>query len=109
MFISWHLFLLIQKKLVDIDVTKKTLYNELVKRVNATQAIDGGNLVKKVDYNTKIGEIEKKIPDHDHGKYIATQEFNKLTAENLAARLAQAKLAGKVDITYFVKKVLMIN
>ena len=58
MFISWHLFLLIQKKLSDIvdnDVIKKTLYNELVKRVNATQAVDAGNLVKKVDYNTKIG------------------------------------------------------
>ena len=35
--------------------------------------------------NTKIGEVEKKNPDH--AKYINTPEFNKLTAENLAARL----------------------
>ena len=38
------------------------------------------NLVKKTDYNTKISEIENKITtDHDHDKYITTQEFNKLT------------------------------
>ena len=47
------------------------------------------NLVKKAGYNTKIIEIEKKITDHDHGKYITTPEFNKLTAESFAARLAQ--------------------
>ena len=30
-------------------------------------------LVKKTDYDTKIGEIEKKIFDYNHAKYIATQ------------------------------------
>ena len=35
-------------------------------------------------YSTKIREIKKEITDHGHGnKYITTQEFNKLTAENL--------------------------
>ena len=33
---------------------------------------DVSNLVKKIDYNTKIDEIEKKITDHNHDKYIAT-------------------------------------
>ena len=56
------------------------------------------NLVKKTDYNTKINEIEKKITDHDHDKYITTPEFNKLTSENFAARLKQANLASKSDI-----------
>ena len=37
------------------------------------------------NYKTKIDEIENKIPDH--GKYITTQEFNKLTSEHFAARL----------------------
>ena len=46
---------------------------------------------KKNDYNAKISEIEKKDTDHNHNKYITTPEFNKLTAENFAARLAQAK------------------
>ena len=59
---------------------------------------------KKTDYNTKINEIEKKITDHDHDKYITTPEFNKLTAENFAARLAQANLASKNDIAALVKK-----
>ena len=42
--------------------------------------------------------------DHDHDKYITTQEFNKLAAENVTARLAQANLASKNDIANFVKK-----
>ena len=33
------------------------------------------SLVKKTDYNTKISELEKKLTDHDHGKYITTPEF----------------------------------
>ena len=54
-------------------------------------------MVKKTDCNTKINEIEKKITDHNHDKYITTPEFNKLTAENFAARLAQANLVTKKD------------
>ena len=40
---------------------------------------------------------------HDYSKYITTQ-FNRLTAEHFAARLAQANLANKNDIANFVKK-----
>ena len=51
-----------------------------------------------------MSEIENKITtDHDHDKYITTQEFNKLTAENFSAILAQANLVNKNDITNFVK------
>ena len=35
----------------------------------------------KTVLNTKISEVESKIPDH--AKYIITPEFNKLTTENL--------------------------
>ena len=52
---------------------------------------------KKTDYDTKVNEIEKKITDHSHDKYITTPEFNKLMAENFAARLAQANLVPKKD------------
>ena len=45
-----------------------------------------------------------KITDYNHDKHITTSEFNKLTAENVAARLAQASLASKSDIDNFVKK-----
>ena len=33
--------------------------------------------------NTKIGEVKNNIPNNK--KYITTEEFNKLTAENFAA------------------------
>ena len=42
-------------------------------------------------------EIEKKINDHSHDKYSTTPEFNKLTVENFAARLAEANLITKTD------------
>ena len=76
------------------EVSKKTIYDELDKKVNAIQTTD----IKQLLYNTRIFEIENKILDHDHDKFITTQEFNKLTADSFAARLAQANLATKVDI-----------
>ena len=54
-------------------------------------------LVKKIDYDTKVSGLEKKITDHNHDKYIASPEFNKITAENFVARLAQANLISKTD------------
>ena len=39
--------------------------------------------LKKTDYNAKIGEVEKKIFDHDHYRYIATQEFTNLTTADV--------------------------
>ena len=57
----------------------------MVKKFNAIRTTDTSNLLKKTDYNTKMNEKKKKITDHDHSnKYITTQEFNKLTAENFA-------------------------
>ena len=55
------------------------------------------NLVKKSDYNTKVNETEEKITAHDHDKYITTPEFNKLTTEDFAARLARENLVTKSD------------
>ena len=52
---------------------------------------------KKTDYNTKLNEIETKIIDHNHKKYMTTPEFNKLTSENFAARLKQANLVTKTE------------
>ena len=62
--------------------------------------------LKKADYNTKINEIEKKKTDHNHDKYIITPKFNKLTAENFAAKLAQANLVRKTD---FDNKLINFN
>ena len=66
---------------------------------------DVSNLVKEANYNTKISETENKITtDHDHDKYIITEENDKWTPESFAARLAQANLAIKSDIANFIKK-----
>ena len=58
---------------------------------------DVSSLVKKTDYDTKISDIDTKIIDHNDDKYITTSEFNKLTADNSNARLAQANLIAKAD------------
>ena len=57
--------------------------------------------------NTKISEIENKIPDNP--KCITTQEFNKVIAGHLAARLKQVDLVDKTDfdnkLTSFNKQI----
>ena len=71
----------------------------LVLRILVTQ-------LKITGYNTKISKIKNKINkiSTDHSKYITTQVFNKLTSENVSARLAQVYLASKIpDISDFVK------
>ena len=56
---------------------------------------DVSNLIKKTDYNTKITEIENKLTDHNHDKYITIPEFNTLAADVFNARLARANLVTK--------------
>ena len=46
--------------------------------------------LKKFDYNTKVNEIQKKITDHDHDKYITTQKLNNFSTDNFAARSKQS-------------------
>ena len=43
---------------------------------------DTSSLVTTTVSNTKISEVEHKI--HDNSKYVTNQEFIKLTAENFA-------------------------
>ena len=75
-----------------------------LKKVNNVNTTDTSNLVVTADYDTKIGEVEKKITDHDHiNKHITTQEFNKLTSKNFAARLQQGNLESKNDNADFSK------
>ena len=65
---------------------------------------DVSSLVRRTDYDAKISEIEKKVTDHDLDKYITTSEFNKLTAENFAARLAKANLVTTTDFDRSLNK-----
>ena len=77
--------------------------------------------------NTKISEVENKIPHAsslvtatflnkkisegeneilDQTKYITTEEFNKLTAENFTSRSKQANILSKSD---FDNKLISFN
>ena len=54
-------------------------------------------MVKETDYNTKVTEIENKLNNHNHDKYIDTSEFNKLAVDVFNARIAQTNLVTKAD------------
>ena len=53
--------------------------------------------IKYLVLNTKISELENKLTEHNHDKYITTPEFNTLAASVFNARLAQANLITKTD------------
>ena len=73
-----------------IDFVKKTKLTELENKIpdvsilatktaitameNKIPSVSG--LVKNADYETKITEIEKKLTNHNHDKYVAASEFN---------------------------------
>ena len=61
---------------------------------------DTSYLVTATILNTKMSKVEKKIPDGS--KYITTQEFNKLTVENFAARLKQADSVKKKQLILII-------
>ena len=47
---------------------------------------------KKTNCGTKISEIEKKVTDHDHDKYITTSE---LTAKKLCCKISTSKFTNR--------------
>ena len=102
----------LENKIPDVsNLVKKAKLTELENKIpdvsglltkTALAAIENkipsvSSLVKKTDYDTKISELEKKLTDHNHDKYITTPEFNTLAADVFNARLAQANLITKTD------------
>ena len=55
---------------------------------------DVSSLVKKTYYNTKISEIENKVNDHNHDKYITAPEFNTMAFKNVF----KERLAAEADL-----------
>ena len=53
--------------------------------------------LKKTDYETKVTEIENKLNNHNHDKYITTSEFKTLAADAFNARLSRENLVTKTD------------
>ena len=68
---------------------------------------NNSSLVTTTVLSTKISKFKNKFLDQD--KYITTPEFNKLTAENFAARLKQTNLVTETDfddkLTSFNEKI----
>ena len=101
-----------QKKIPDVtNFVRKTKLTELENKIpdvsnlatkTALTTVENkipsvSSLIKKADSDTKINEIEKKLTDHDHDKYITNPEFNTLAASVFNARVAQANLITKTD------------
>ena len=78
----------LEKKIPDIinlatNTTLTTVENKIP---------DVSNLVKKTDYNTKVTEIETKLNNHNHGKYLV-----------LDCRILTEKLLQIKQNTYLLK------
>ena len=89
-----------KRKLTELENNIRDVSSSATKTALTTvenEIPDVSSLVKKTDYNTKIIEIEKKLTDHDHGKYLTTPEFNTLAASAFYTRLAQPNLITKTD------------
>ena len=54
-------------------------------------------LLKKQVITLKLQKLKIKLNNHNHDKYIDTQEFNKLAADVFNARLSQANFVTKTD------------
>ena len=102
----------LENKIPDVsNLVKKTKLTELENKIRdisnlatktALTTVENkipnvNNLVKKTDYNRKITEIENKLNNDNHDKYIDTSEFNKLAADVFNAKLAQANLMTKTN------------
>ena len=95
------------KKIPDtIGLVTATVLNTKISEVE-NKIPNTTSLLTTTVLNTKISEVENKIPDNS--KCITTQEFDKLTAENFAARLKQPNLVKKTDsdnkLTSFNKRI----
>ena len=118
----------LEKKIPDVaDFNKKTKLTEVGNKIpevsslatkTALTAVENkipsvSSLVKKTGYCTKITEIEQKLSDHNHDKYITTPEFNTLAAHVFNAGLARANLITKTilmqNCQVLTEKLLQIN
>ena len=78
----------LENKITDVtNLATKTALTTVENKIPSVSS-----LVKKAEYDLKSSELEKKLTDHDHDKYVATSEFNTLAANVFNARLAQANL-----------------
>ena len=66
------------------EVVKKTVYHEVIKKVNAIQTTDASNLVKRSDYDTKkCWNWKENSWSWSWWMCYYTRIYNTLTADNL--------------------------
>ena len=86
------------------DVVKKTVYDELVAKVNN---IDTSGLNKKTDDNTKVTEIEDEIPDTT--SFVKKTDYNTKVTEIEGKIPDISGLATKTALTTVENKTPSIN
>ena len=73
----------LENKIPDIsNLETKTALTAIENKIPSVR-----NLVKEADYNTKITDIENKLNNHSHDKYIDSSEFNTSAANVFNARM----------------------
>ena len=100
----------LEKKIPNVtDLIKKAKLTELENKIpdisnlatktalTTVKIPDVSNLVNKTDYGSKVTEIENKLNNHNHDKYIDTSEFSKLATDVFNARIQQANLITNAD------------
>ena len=102
----------LENKIPDIIPDNLATKNALTAAENEIPSVS--NLVNKINYNTKITVIEKKLSDHNHDKFISTPEFNTLAADVFnSGSYTQANLITKTDfdskLSSFNMKLLKIK
>ena len=105
----------VDKKIPDVsDLVKKSPLTAVKSKIPdvsglATKSVenkipDVSGLVKKTYYYRKISEIENKVNDHNHDKYITALEFDTLAADVFNATLAaQTDLIRKPEFDFKLK------
>ena len=92
----------LENKIPDIcNLATKTALTAVENKIPSVSS-----LFNKTYYNTNITEIENRLGNHNHGKYVTNPEFNTLAANVFNARLAQANFISKTD---FDAKLLSLN
>ena len=83
----------LENKIPDVSsLATKTRLTAVEKKIPSVNS-----LVTKTDSDTKISEIEKKLTDHNHDKYITTPEFNTLSVDVFNVRPVQENIITKTD------------
>ena len=83
----------LENKIPDVSsLATKTRLTAVEKKIPSVNS-----LVTKTDSDTKISEIEKKLTDHNHDKYITTPEFNTLSVDVFNVRPVQKNIITKTD------------